>query len=112
MNEYATLDELKNWIGEDLGANRNDEVLAMLLETASRQIDTLCDREFSELDEVPAAIKLATLIQATRLMKRRDSPEGALGFADVGVIRLSGKDPDVAALLEPFKRLRFGSVTE
>jgi hypothetical protein len=112
MNEYATLDELKTWYGEDLGGDRNDEVMAMLLETASRQIDSMCDQSFYELDEVPAAVKLATLIQATRLLKRRETPEGAMGFGDLGAVRLSGKDPDVERLLAPLKKLSFGSVTE
>lgn len=49
---------------------------------------------------VPEEIAMATLIQASRLYKRKDSPEGILGGAEWGVIRLSRTDPDVYALIE------------
>lgn len=51
---------------------------------------------------VPAAIERATLIQATRLYRRKDSPEGVAGQGEFGAIRLSRVDPDVAALLGPY----------
>lgn len=51
---------------------------------------------------VPAQVRQATLIQAARLYKRRESPEGVLGNAEWGSIRLSRIDPDVAALLSRF----------
>lgn len=54
---------------------------------------------------VPAQVSQATLIQAARLYKRRESPEGVLGNAEWGSIRLSRVDPDVAALLSRFVRL-------
>lgn len=47
---------------------------------------------------LPEQISTATLIQATRLYKRPESPEGVTGSADWGVIRLARLDPDVAAL--------------
>ena len=54
---------------------------------------------------MPAQVAQATLIQAARLYKRRESPEGVLGNAEWGSIRLSRVDPDVAALLSRFTRL-------
>lgn len=54
---------------------------------------------------VPASIAQACIIQACRLFKRLDSPLGVAGFGDLGVIRVSrGLDPDVAQLVEPFRR--------
>lgn len=50
---------------------------------------------------VPPDITQATLIQASRLYKRKDSPEGVMGSAEWGVVRLSRRDPDVWALIEP-----------
>ncbi|HWB37490.1 MAG TPA: hypothetical protein VHA75_15850 [Rugosimonospora sp.] len=49
---------------------------------------------------VPEAVHEATLIQANRLFKRKDSPEGVMGTAEWGVIRLSRVDPDVQALIQ------------
>lgn len=48
---------------------------------------------------VPDAIAEATLLQASRLYRRKDSPEGVLGSAEWGAIRVSRLDPDVAELV-------------
>jgi hypothetical protein len=55
---------------------------------------------------VPIAIKQATIMSATRLYKRYDSPLGVLGFGDLGVVRISRLDPDIASLLAPYRRVR------
>lgn len=54
----------------------------------------------------PGPVFQATLVKAARLFKRKDSPEGVLGgFADFTAIRISSReDPDVAALLAPYRR--------
>jgi hypothetical protein len=52
--------------------------------------------------EVPDEVNEAALIQATRLFKRKDSPEGIIGSAEWGVVRLSRRDPDVWNLIEQF----------
>jgi len=58
---------------------------------------------------VPTQVKNACLIQSSRLMKRLDSPLGVAGFGDLGVIRVSSRlDPDVAQLLESYRKLRVG----
>ncbi len=57
---------------------------------------------------VPDDITEAALIQATRLFKRKDSPEGIIGSAEWGVRNLSRRDPDVWALIEPYILPGFG----
>lgn len=57
---------------------------------------------------VPDDIAEACLIQASRLFKRKDSPEGVMGSAEWGVVRLSRRDPDVWNLIEPFVLPGFG----
>jgi hypothetical protein len=57
---------------------------------------------------VPPDITEASYIQATRLHKRKNSPEGVLGSAEWGVVRLSRRDPDVWALIEPYILPGFG----
>lgn len=56
---------------------------------------------------VPAAIVEATLIQASRLFARKDSPEGVSGTGEWGVIRVSRVDPDVEALIQPYAKPGF-----
>ncbi|MEU0809518.1 phage head-tail connector protein [Streptomyces sp. NPDC005970] len=57
---------------------------------------------------VPDDIAQAALIQASRLFKRKDSPEGVMGSAEWGVVRLSRRDPDVWNLIEPYILPGFG----
>lgn len=56
---------------------------------------------------VPTAIKQATILLAMRQFKRYDSPLGVAGFGDIGVIRVGRIDPDIEALIMPFKKIRF-----
>ena len=57
---------------------------------------------------VPSAIKQATVIQASRLWKRLDSPLGVLSAPDLGYIRVGTRlDPDVQQLVEPYRLARF-----
>jgi hypothetical protein len=56
---------------------------------------------------IPTAIKQATIIQASRLFKRLDSPLGVAGFGDMGAIRVGRYlDPDVEQLAMPFRIMR------
>lgn len=56
---------------------------------------------------VPMPIKQATILMASRLYKRNDSPLGVAGFGEIGVVRVSRLDPDVEALIMPFRKPRF-----
>lgn len=57
---------------------------------------------------VPSEVQMATLIYATRLFKRRQSPEGILGLSTEGSpIRLGSDDKDVAKLLARYQRAVF-----
>lgn len=55
---------------------------------------------------VPVQIKQATVIQASRIFKRLDSPLGIIS-GEYGAFRVGTRlDPDVAMLVDPFKILR------
>lgn len=56
---------------------------------------------------IPTAIEQATVILASRVFKRNDAPLGVTGFGDLGVIRVAKIDPDVEAMIMPYKRMRF-----
>ncbi len=55
---------------------------------------------------VPDAVKQATLIQAGRFWRRKDSPYGVAGSAELGseMRLLASLDPDVQTLVRPFRR--------
>lgn len=57
---------------------------------------------------VPDEITQATLLQAGRLFKRKDSPDGVAGSSEWGFMRVPNLDPDVRALIEPYMLPGFG----
>jgi hypothetical protein len=57
---------------------------------------------------VPAQVTQACVLQAARLWKRADAVFGVAGFGDLGAVRVSRTDPDVAALIAPFKKIAVG----
>jgi hypothetical protein len=196
---YATLDELKRFVGIDLADTTDNETLTLALDAASGQVDAFCDRKFSAdanpvarqyvavdsyrlsvepiasttglvvatddngdgtfettwvlgtdyrleplnasadgqpwttivglgtrtfprhthwpgvqvtarygwpTGSAPAGVKHATLVQSSRLWKRKDAPFGVAGSVEFGSeIRLLAKlDPDVESLLRPYRR--------
>lgn len=60
---------------------------------------------------VPPVVRYATLLKASRLFFRRESPQGVAGFDQFGAVRLSGnEDPDVVSLLAPFRRIPYAAL--
>lgn len=57
--------------------------------------------------EVPKAINQATILLGMRQFKRFDAPLGVAGFGDIGAINITRVDPDVMALIAPFRKVRF-----
>lgn len=55
---------------------------------------------------VPEDIQMATLMLASRLYLRKDSPQGVLNSAEWGPVRVSRWDPDVEALVAPYVQPR------
>lgn len=53
---------------------------------------------------VPDEISEACLLLASRLFRRKDSPEGVAGFNDLGVVRVGRYDPDYESLIGPYER--------
>lgn len=54
--------------------------------------------------ETPEDVKRAAMLWAIRLVNRRSTPTGVVGFGEFGGVRLSTIDPDVRALLAPYRR--------
>jgi len=55
---------------------------------------------------IPTDVIQACNLLAVREFKRYDSPLGVAGFGEIGVVRVSRTDPDIEALLSPFRKLR------
>jgi hypothetical protein len=60
---------------------------------------------------IPDEVEEACILRAASIFKRRESVDGVSGFGEFGVVRISTRrDPDVAALLDNFIRIRVGAV--
>ena len=55
---------------------------------------------------VPVDIRQACNLLAIRQYKRYDSPLGVAGYGEIGMIRVTRIDPDVEALLGPYRKIR------
>lgn len=69
-----------------------------------QQVKVIGDWGYVVGGAAPEAIQQACLIQAGRIFKRREAPFGILQQTDLGTYaRISAADPDVVALLDPYK---------
>lgn len=56
----------------------------------------------------PPVVREACLLQAQRIFKRKDAPFGIMGAPELGMLRISRLDPDVAMLLRGVTRYGYG----
>jgi hypothetical protein len=61
-----------------------------------------------DASDVPDRAHEACLLHAARLYRRRDSIDGALGFGDIGLIRVGRVDPDIEGLYASCSPMVFG----
>lgn len=83
--------------------------LQYVIDTATDAANTLIVQSCVVLaDPWPAPITDAALLQASRLVKRRASPEGVAGMGDFGPVRVSVMDPDIENNISFWRALVFG----
>jgi hypothetical protein len=109
---YASLAELKAQLRIESADTADDAQLTLALTATTEAIDKAMGTTGAQLDPVPASVKLAALLQATRLFKRKEAPFGVAGSLELGSeLRLLAKlDPDVEMLLGGYGELtRYGT---
>jgi hypothetical protein len=90
----ADLDSLRAMIGS--GSTKDDGALSQCLTAAGAWV---YDRVYST-HHGRSEVQQAILMVASRLYKRRQSPEGVAGWDEMGSVRIIMRDPDVERLLE------------
>lgn len=110
---YASVADFKLYLRIPSADTEDDAFLQLVLDAASAAIDTACGLTGTGFTTVPAAVKLACEIQASRWFKRNDAPFGVAGSAEMGTeLRLLARlDPDVEVLLDSVDILAVGSQT-
>lgn len=90
----ADLDALRSSLGTV--SNEANTLLRRALDATRSWVAERVYPESMDRPEVHEAI----ILGASRLYKRRSSPEGVAGWGDLGVVRITMSDPDINRLLE------------
>jgi hypothetical protein len=90
----ADLDALRSSLGTV--SNEANTLLRRALDVATAWVTERVTATGFDSPEVQEAI----ILLASRLYKRRQSPEGVAGWGDLGVVRILASDPDINRLLE------------
>ena len=83
--------KLPTLVGDDLA------LLQRVLDSVVEHISA----KYQVSDPLTDAQEMAVILQASRLWRRRDTPEGVIAFDELGAVRLSRLDGDVAEMLTP-----------
>jgi hypothetical protein len=118
---WPTIDEATRWAssinsypGLAGGAGSvNVENLQLCLDAAIERVSKLTHIQVRPVDsagavdplgtpvEIPADVKLATIMLAVRVARRASTPDGIAGASEIGgIIRTTSRDPDIETLLE------------
>jgi hypothetical protein len=95
---WPTVDEYKDWarIRDTSDDVAIDQALSAVMEAIVSRAATLATAD------CPTDVLYATLLWTNRLLSRRNSPDGIVGVADLGVATISRQDRDVLQLLSPW----------
>lgn len=110
MALYASLADVKQALR--ITDSSADAQLTVCVTAATEAVDLAMGTTAAQLSPVPAMVKLACEIQATRWYKRPDAPFGAIGSPEFGTVaQLRAKlDPDVELMLSGYgERKRYGT---
>lgn len=101
MATQTTPDEVRAW--SDIQAE--DAVIILVINA----VDALLSETHNVPTPTPADVELAVLMQCSRLLRRRKTPEGVAVFGSDVAVRISRFDPDINAMLSRFEPARLGA---
>lgn len=95
---WPTVDEYKDWarIRDTSDDVAIDQALSAVQEAIVSRAPMLT------ASACPQDVQYATLLWTNRLLSRRNSPDGIVGVADLGVATIAKADGDVYRLLSPW----------
>jgi hypothetical protein len=95
---WPTVDEYKDWarIRDTSDDVAIDQALSAVMEAIVARAPTLATAD------CPTDVLYAVLLWTNRLLSRRNSPDGIVGVADLGVATIAKADRDVLQLLSPW----------
>ena len=95
---WPTVDEYKDWarIRDTSDDVAIDQALSAVMEAIVARAPSLASAD------CPTDVLYAVLLWTNRLLSRRNSPDGIVGVADLGVATIAKADRDVLQLLSPW----------
>lgn len=95
---WPDVDEYKDWarIRDDKDDIAIDQALAAVLSGVVARCPLLLE------PPCPTDVQYAVLLWTNRLLSRRNSPDGIVGVADLGIATISRYDRDIAEMLSPY----------
>ncbi len=96
--------DLRSWLSENgVSAQMNVELVDEVMADASAKVYESIDpgKLPVDVDQCPRTVARAIVLEAARLLYRRQSAHGVAAFGDVA-IRLRTADVDVEKLLQPY----------
>lgn len=100
----VTIDDIAAWRGVSTPTGAEASALQLVINAA---MDTISLNLGYPADLSLPGVRQAVIMQASRLWKRRDSPGGVESYDEYGAIRVTRFDPDIEALLAPFRTYNF-----
>lgn len=101
MAGTPTVDDYKAWAR--ITDARDDVAIAQALDAVLTAIDARCPALAVLQPVVPDDVFYAALLWVNRLLARRNSPDGVVGVADLGVATVMSFDRDIAQMLSPWR---------
>ena len=95
---WPDLDQYKDWAR--ISDTRDDEAIDGALSAVQEAI--VARAPSLATAPCPTDVQYGTLLWTNRLLSRRNSPDGIVGVADLGVATISKRDGDVFQLLSPW----------
>lgn len=106
MADVITLPEALEWVGRMMSDPVDESAMGIVVAAVNRNIARTHRKACVE--PIDADAKLAGLLQASRWYSRRNSPDGLVGFGDMGGTSIRNLDPDIRDALKPFRSRRTG----
>jgi hypothetical protein len=104
--DWPSLEEVKDQLRITHADHLDDSLVEAARDAAVAYVENRTGRAWGDAESgVPPDLRLGTVMLAARLFKRRDSVDGTVGFADVGIIRLGARDSDIERLLVPYLKI-------
>jgi hypothetical protein len=95
---WPDVDEYKQWarVPDTIDDAAVDQALSAVQEAVIARCPILT------LDPCPHDAYYAVLLWTNRVLNRRNSPDGIVGVADLGVATIKNFDKDIAQMLSPY----------